>query len=545
MAAAAALGIGGATFQRALAAVALQQPKGLAITPEMVANAEWVAGITLTDEQRKAVAARLTGTQGQVNAVRKLPVNYPVPPALGFSPTPGELPPKEPRGSVTSSAKEVARPASDADVAFLTVAEQAALIRAKKISSTELTKICLARLKKYDPALLCVVSLTEELALKQADEADREIAAGKHRGVLHGIPWVAKDLMAYPGYKTTWGAGHFKEQSIDAKATAAKRLDDAGAVLVAKTTLGALAMGDQWFGGMTRNPWNIKQGSSGSSAGTASAVAAGLVPFGIGSETLGSIVSPSTRCGVTGLRPTFGRVSRAGCMTLCWSLDKLGPMARSVEDCALVLDAIHGADPADPDSVTRSFTWPGTKPLKELRVGHFDNTPGTELQILRDLGVKLVPIKLPTSAAGSIIGVILDVESATAFDDITREGVSDGIGAWWTTFREARFVTGVDYLRAQRARTLLMREMSKVFEQVDCYVGGRDLQLTNLTGHPTICLPNGFGKSGTPTALTFTGRLYGETDLLTVAKAYQDATAHHKKRPPEDTWAAAKEEKKE
>jgi len=538
MAAVAALGLGSATFEQAVAAVALQRPKGAAITAEMVANAEWVAGVTLTDEQRKAVAESLTRTQNQIAAVRKLDVGYDVPPALRFSPTPGASPVKEPRGTVTSTAKEVARPDSDADLAFLTVAEQAALIRAKKLSSTELTKVCLARLRKYDPVLLNVVSFTEELALKQAAEADKEIAAGKSRGVLHGIPWVAKDLMAYPGYRTTWGAGHYKEQTIDAKATAAARLDDAGAVLVAKTTLGALAMGDQWFGGTTKNPWNIKQGSSGSSAGTASAVAAGLVPFGIGSETLGSIVSPSTRCGVTGLRPTFGRVSRAGCMTLCWSLDKLGPMARCVEDCALVLGAIHGADPADPDSVDRPFHWPGSRPLKELRVGHFESTSDITLQILRDLGVQLVPIKLPYGASSSVIGVILDVESATAFDDITRAGVSDGIGQWWRTFREARFIAAVDYVRAQRARTLLMREMSKVFDKVDCYVGGGDLQITNLTGHPTICLPNGFSKSGTPTALTFTGKLFGETELLTVAKAYQDATAHHKKRPPEETWQA-------
>jgi Asp-tRNA(Asn)/Glu-tRNA(Gln) amidotransferase A subunit family amidase len=544
MAAVAALGIGTATFQRAVAAVVVQQPQGVAITAEMVANAEWVAGITLTDSQRKAVATRLTGTQNQINAVRKLDIGYSVPPALRFTPTPGEPPTKEPRGAVTPSAKEVARPDSDADLAFLTVAEQAALIRAKKLSSTELTKVCLARLMKYNPVLLNVVSFTEELALKQAAEADKEIAAGKYRGVLHGIPWVAKDLMAYPGYKTTWGAGHFKEQSINVKAAAAKRLDDAGAVLVAKTTLGALAMGDQWFGGMTRNPWNIKQGSSGSSAGTASAVAAGLVPFGLGSETLGSIVSPSTRCGVTGLRPTFGRVSRAGCMTLCWSLDKLGPMARSVEDCALIHGAIHGADPADPDSVDRPFHWPGTRPLKELRVGHFDGTSETVLQVLRDLGVQLVPIKLPYGASSAIIGVILDVESAAAFDDITRAGVAEGIGQWWRTFREARFIAAVDYIRAQRARTLLMREMSKVFDKVDCYVGGSDLQITNLTGHPTICLPNGLSKTGTPTALTFTGKLYCETDLLTVAKAYQDATGHHKKRPPEETWVVGKSEDK-
>jgi Asp-tRNA(Asn)/Glu-tRNA(Gln) amidotransferase A subunit family amidase len=548
LAAAAALGIGTATFHRAIAAEALTaQPKGEAITPEMVKNAEWVAGITLTDDQRKVVAARMNFVQGQFAALRKIDIGYDVQPAMHFNPTPWQAQRTDPRGQVQAikPKEEVKKPESDADLAFLSLGQQAELIRTKKLSSTDLTKVCLARLKKYDPALLCVVSLTEEVALKQAAEADKDIAAGKYRGALHGIPWVAKDLIAYPGYKTTWGSGHFKDQTIDAKATVASRLETAGAVLVAKSTLGALAQGDQWFGGMTRNPWNIKQGSSGSSAGTACSVAAGLVPFGIGSETLGSIVSPSTRCGVTGLRPTFGRISRAGCMTLCWSLDKLGPMARCVEDCALVFGAIHGADPKDPSTVDRPFNWPGTRPLKELRVGHFEGTPEGSMKILKDLGVQLVPITLPQAIAGTVVGLILDVESGTAFDDITRAGVNEGIGTWGGTFRRARFISAVDYLRAQRARTILMGQMAKVFEKVDAYIGGNDLQITNLTGHPTICMPNGFSKTGTPTAVTFTGKLYGETDLLTLAKAFQDANEYHKKRPPEETWVAAKKDEKE
>jgi Asp-tRNA(Asn)/Glu-tRNA(Gln) amidotransferase A subunit family amidase len=548
--AAAALGIGSATFHRAVAATAAAQPKGEPVTAEMVKNAEWVAGITLTDDERKSVASALTSTQGRLAALRKIEIGYDIAPAVHFTPTPGEPPSKEARGTVepTKPKEPIAKPEADADLAFLSLAQLAELVRTKKVSSTELTKLYLARLKKYDPALLCVVSLTEELALKQAAEADKEIAAGKYRGPLHGIPWVAKDLIAYPGYKTTWGAGHFKEQTIDAKATAAARLDAAGAVLVAKTTLGALANGDRWFGGMTRNPWNVKNGSSGSSAGTASTVAAGLTAFGLGSETLGSIVSPSRVCGVTGLRPTFGRVSRHGCMTLCWSLDKIGPMARYAEDCALVFGAIHGADGKDAATVDRPFNWPGTRPLKELRVGYFEGkgggTPQADVDVLKDLGVKLVPVTLPQGTAQTIIGLILDVESATAFDDITRAGVNEGIGVWGGTFRRARFVTAVDYLRAQRARTLVMREMAKVFEKVDCYAcpAGNDLVVTNLTGYPTVCLPNGFTKAGTPTALTFTGALYAETDLLSLAKAYQDATEHHKKRPPEDTWVAEKKE---
>jgi Asp-tRNA(Asn)/Glu-tRNA(Gln) amidotransferase A subunit family amidase len=549
-AAAAALGIGSVTFQRAVATTAAGQPKAEKITAEMVKNSEWIAGITLTDEERESVATRLTFVQTQLGNLRKTEIGYDIGPAIHFNPTPGEAPSKEGRGTVVPSKlkADVAKPEADADLAFLPLHQVAELVRTKKVSSTELAKLSLARLKKYDPALLCAVTITEELALKQAAEADKEIAAGKYRGPLHGIPWVAKDLIAYPGYKTTWGAGHFKEQTIDTKATVAERLDAAGAVLTAKSTLGALALGDLWFGGMTRNPWNIKSGSSGSSAGTASSVSAGLVPFGLGSETLGSIVSPSTVCGVTGLRPTFGRVSRYGCMALCWSLDKIGPIARNVEDCALVLGTIHGADGKDATVQDRPFHWPSDRPLKEIRVGYFEGKPGmtgeTELNVLKDLGVQLVPITIPRSAAQTIINIILDTESATAFDDITREGVRTDIGLWAGTFRRARFIAAVDYLRAQRARILVMREMAKVFEKVDCYIGGNDLTVTNLTGHPTLCMPNTFTKSGMPTAVTFTGKLFGETDLLTVAKAFQDATGHHLKRPPEETWVPQKKEAK-
>jgi Asp-tRNA(Asn)/Glu-tRNA(Gln) amidotransferase A subunit family amidase len=548
----AGLGIGTTTFHRAVAATVAAQPKGEAITVEMVKNAEWIAGITLTDEERKGIAARLTLTYQNVETVRKTEIGYDVPPAVYFTPTPGEPASKEGRGVVAPTKLQVpvAKPEADADLAFLPLTQLAELVRTRKVSSTELAKLSLARLKKYNPALLCAVSLTEELALKQAEEADKEIAAGKYRGPLHGIPWVAKDLIAYPGYKTTWGAGHFKEQTLDTKATVAARLESAGAVLVAKSTLGALALGDRWFGGMTRNPWNVKAGSSGSSAGTASSVAAGLVTFGLGSETLGSIVSPSSVCGVTGLRPTFGRVSRYGCMALCWSLDKIGPMARNVEDCALVFGAIHGSDTQDASVIDRPFQWPGTKPLKEFRVGYLEGRrgalPEADMKVLKDLGVQLVPITLPSATTQAVVNLILDVESATAFDDITRAGVTENLGPWPATFRRGRFVTAVDYLRAQRARTLIMREMAKVFEKVDAYAcsSGTDLVVTNLTGHPTLCLPNGFRKEGTPTAMTLTGKLFGETDLLTLAKAYQDATDHNKKRPPEETWVAEKKEEK-
>jgi Asp-tRNA(Asn)/Glu-tRNA(Gln) amidotransferase A subunit family amidase len=390
-------------------------------------------------------------------------------------------------------------------------------------------------LKKYDPALLCVVSLTEELAPKHAAAADREIAAGRYRGPLHGIPWGAKDLISYPGYKTTWGAGPFKEQTLNVKATVARKLEEAGAVLVAKLTLGALAQGDNWFGGTTRNPWNVKQGSSGSSAGSASAVVAGLVGFAIGSETLGSIVSPCTRCGASGLRPTFGRISRAGCMTLSWTMDKLGPICRSIEDCALVLGAIHGADAGDAAAVDRPFRWPCPRDLRSLRVGYVEGKKDAkdrkELEVLRELGVKLVPIEMPTKYSAET-STILNAECAAAFDELTRNGVNEGIGSWGGTFRQGQFVPAVEYIRANRIRTLLMRDMETIFEKVDLYAGGFfDLGITNLTGHPTAVMPNGEYKANEILSMMFTGRLFGETELLAVAHSYQQATGHHLKRP--------------
>lgn len=534
LSAVAGLGVGTAVFHRAVVATAQEKPAG--VTADMVKAAEWVAGVTLTDEQRQLVAATMTRTTAGLKRAAETPLGNDTLPAIQFNPSPGLPSHAGSPGTVAAPVGDVKKPEAADDLAFAPLTTLCQLLRTKQVSSVELTKLYLDRLKKYDPLLKCVVSFTDDLALKQAAAADKEIAAGTYRGPLHGVPWGAKDLIAYPGYKTTWGAGHFKDQTLDVKATVAKKLEDAGAVMVAKTTLGSLALGDQWFGGMTRNPWNPKQGSSGSSAGSAATVAAGLVGFAIGSETLGSIVSPSTRCGVTGLRPTFGRISRHGCMALTWTMDKLGPMARTVEDCALVFGAIHGADANDPTAVDRPFDWPGKKKLKELRVGVFERTPDATKEVLTDLGVTLVPMKLPDEAwAGTISSVILDCECAAAFDDLTRAGVKDGIGTFWAnTFRSYRFVSAVDYLRANRLRTKLMQAMAKAMDAVDVYVGGNDLVLTNLTGHPTICLPNGFTKAGdakVPTAITFTGRLYGESDLLTVAKAYQDATGFHTERP--------------
>jgi Asp-tRNA(Asn)/Glu-tRNA(Gln) amidotransferase A subunit family amidase len=533
----AGLGIGSVVFQRALVAAADKAP---AITADMIRQAEWIAGLTLSDEDRKELADRLNRQQRKFETMRAVKLANDIPPALSFDPAPWLPPSTEPvrRGVEPIVQAAPKKPDAAEDLAFLPVTALAALIRTRQVSSIELTKLYLERLRKYDPILHCVVNYTEDLALKQAERADRELAAGRYRGALHGIPWGAKDLIAHPGYKTTWGAAPFKEQVIDTKATVARRLEEAGAVLVAKLTLGALAMGDRWFGGMTRNPWNPKHGSSGSSAGPAAATAAGLVGFAIGSETLGSIVSPSRVCGITGLRPTFGRVSRHGCMTLSWSMDKLGPMCRSVEDCALVLGAIHGFDGLDPSAVDRPFAWPPRRDLRTLKVGYVEGRVSVkeraELRVLRDLGVRLVPIELPSKQPLAALTLILDTEAATVFDELTRQGVTEGLNSWPRIFRQCQFVPAVEYLRANRIRTLVMREMEEVMGQVDLYVGGNDLVLTNLTGHPTVVLPNGFRKSGEielPSSIAFTGRLYGETELLAVAHAYQQATGHHLKRP--------------
>jgi Asp-tRNA(Asn)/Glu-tRNA(Gln) amidotransferase A subunit family amidase len=550
----AALGVGSAVFQRAVAAQAEQQPTG--VTAEMIKQAEWIAGLSLTDDQRKATAGRVNAALRGYETLRKIPLDNGVPPALAFNPAPWLPPPSEPARTVVELTENAApkKPATADELAFLPVTELAALVRTRQVSSVELTKLYLERLQKYDPILKCVVTLTDKLALQQAEQADREIAAGRYRGPLHGIPWGAKDLIAYPGYKTTWGAGGaYKDQVINAKATVARKLEEAGAVLAAKLTLGALAMGDRWFGGMTRNPWNPRNGSSGSSAGSASATAAGLVGFTLGSETLGSIVSPSTVCGTTGLRPTFGRVSRHGCMALSWSMDKLGPICRSVEDCAVVFGAVHGFDGLDPSAVDRPFAWPCRRPLNTFKVGYFaNNTPADqrkELQVLKELGVQLVPIKLPDKYPVGPLQMILSTEAAAVFDEVTRKNLSEGLNSWPQTFRTGQFVPAVEYLRALRVRTLVMREMEQVMAQVDAYAGGgfNDLLLTNLTGHPTVVMPNGFRKAGEldmPTPITFTGRLYGETELLALAHAYQQATGHHLKRPPLEKWKPEEPEKK-
>lgn len=534
-AALAAAGISSPVFGRAVA-VAAEEQTNTPITAESIKQAEWIAGIDLSDDDRKAVLSRVRNWQAGLKKFREVKLGNMAPFPFAFVPSPA-IAPGTRTGKVELSEKDATKkPDSDNELAFLPLTALAGLIRTKKVSSVELTKLYLARLKEYDPVLHCVVNLTEKTALTQAEQADKEIAEGKYRGPLHGIPWGAKDLIAYPGHPTTWGAEPYREQTLEEKASVAQRLDDAGAVLVAKLSLGALAWGDKWFGDkMTRSPWNPKLGSSGSSAGSASATAAGLVGFAIGSETHGSIISPSRVCGTSALRPTFGRVGRAGCMTLSWSMDKLGPMCRSVEDCAIVFGAIHGRDGLDPSAVDQPFSWPGTRELKTMKVGYVEGgAKPADLKVLRGLGVKLVPIKLPSKYVFDEMSMILFVESAAAFDELTRSGMEKGPMNWKPYFQAGRFVSAVDYIRAMRIRAMMMREMEAVMEKVDLYIAAGDSLLTNLTGHPQVVLPSGFVKRGgfeVPEMLVLTGRLFGETDLLAVAHAYQKATGQHLKHP--------------
>ena len=550
----------GACFVRSLAADATSTAN---ITSEMIAKAEWISGLTLSKEQRKLLVGSAGQLQQAFEALRAVKVDNSVSPALVFQPL---VPPPPGKAQLAVSAlPATARPGSDSELAFLSVQDLAALIHSKQISSTELTKFYLSRIEKHDPKLLAVVTRTDELALKQAALADAEIAQGNWRGPLHGIPYAAKDLLAVPGYPTTWGAGPYKTQVRPEKATVISKLEAAGAVLVAKTTLGELAMGDEWFGGMTRNPWNLEQGSSGSSAGSASCVAAGLVGFAIGSETWGSLVSPSTRCGTSALRPTFGAVSRYGAMALSWSMDKLGPMARRVEDLALIYAAIAGADGLDAAAKDASFAWRSDLDVRGMRVGVlqdlFDTDyttwaePGEDkqgfrdwqkndqaaLEMMRALEIGLVPVKLPVTLPVAAMSTILTAEAACAFDDLTRSGRDAGLKrqgeqAWPNIFRQGQLIPAVEYLRANRVRRMVMQQMETLMNEYPVIVapsfGGDMLLLTNLTGHPQVVVPNGFRNDGTPTSLTFTGRLWGESALLALAREYQEGTNHHMKHPP-------------
>ena len=521
------------------------------LTTEHIAVAEDIFGLEFTAAERDSMLETLRQRRQAYQRVRDFPIANSTPPALIFNPLPAGMQAPDRADSIHFSDPGTVRmPANESDLAFYTVTELAALLRSRQITSVRLTQFFLDRLRKYGPELECVITLTDSLALAQARRADEEIAAGTYRGLLHGIPYGAKDLLAVRGYKTTWGAAPYRDQVIESDATVIKKLEQAGAVLVAKLTLGALAWGDVWYGGKTRNPWDREQGSSGSSAGSAAATAAGLVPFAIGTETWGSIVSPSTRCGVTGLRPTFGRVSRAGAMALSWSMDKIGPIARSVDDCAIVFDAIRGSDGIDQSVIDWPLRWTPEQDISTIRVGYLKSAFEKEyankendlqtLETLRSLGVELIAIELPEFPVYPL-SFILSAEAAAAFDELTRSNRDDLLvrqikNAWPNVFRAARFIPAVEYIQANRIRYELIQAMQAVFEKVDVYVapsfGGDNLLRTNLTGHPAVVIPNGFNKKGSPTSISFIGNLFDEGTVMAVARAVQNATRFHRQHPP-------------
>ena len=554
-----AVGITSTLLPGALTAIAQDADE---VTVEMLAAAQRIAGLQFTDEELERIAVRLNrpGGRPDVGTLRAANLANAVQPAIVFNPVPpGMTVPTEKR-PVRRAEIAVTMPSTDEEMAFLPVTHLAKLIETRQVKPSELTELYLARLRRHDPTLHCVVNYTDEIARRQARQADEEIAAGIYRGPLHGIPWGAKDLLAVRGTRTTWGASPFRRQTIDTDATVYTRLTEAGAILVAKLSMGALASGDRWFGGRTRNPWNTEQGSSGSSAGSGAATAAGLVGFAIGTETRGSIISPSTRNGITGLRPTFGRVSRYGAMALAWTLDKIGPMCRSAEDCALVFDVIRGPDGRDNTVMDVPFNWDAEADLAGLRVGYlrssFDEDAVEEdpqnpqraagerqtmannraaLDTLRGLGVTLAPFDLP-DVPGGAIGFIVGTEAAAGFDVATVNGELDSMreppeeSRWPDSFRASRFVPAIDYLQANRLRMQIMEQVHEALGDLDLFVGS-NLGLTNFTGHPEISMPSGFFE-GSPTSLRFTGKLFGEAEILRLAHAWQGATDYHLQHPP-------------
>jgi len=587
------IGLGSTLLPGVLWGQLQQQPQGPAITPEMIASAEEIAGVKFSDEERQAMVRNLQGARTAIENLHKEPLDMSIFPAIVFDPVPPgkELAKKTKAATVRSKVPVMARPGSIEELAYAPVTELSELVRTRKVKPSELTEMYLGRLKKYDPQLVFVVNLTEERARKQAKDMDSEIARGKYRGPLHGIPWGAKDLLAVKGYPTTWGAGLYENQSFDYDATVVKRLDEAGAILVAKLTLGSLAQGNRWWKGYTRNPWipdQLSPGSSGSSAGPASATSAGCVGFSIGSETNSSITSPARTCGVTGFRPTFGRVPRTGAMALSWTTDKLGPICRSVEDAALVFDAIQGPDGLDYSVKSYPFNWNALKKLSTLKIAYIKNdferrsqdggtTPIPEamnfLKVLESLGAKPEAIEAPTPNYGYLDSIILDAECGAAFQTDTLNGrikELESYSTWPNTFRAAQLMPAVDYVNANRARIAAMNQTWDLFSKYDVVITPREnTSVTNIVGTPSIVVPTGFaipqnfgrgGRGGRgggggggrgadsaasaapppppppqiplPTSMYVMGPIFQDEKNLLVAHAFQQATDFHKKRPP-------------
>jgi Asp-tRNA(Asn)/Glu-tRNA(Gln) amidotransferase A subunit family amidase len=514
---------------------------------------EWARWYDLnyTMDESDSALKNLQDFNGTYKAMHKtLPKNDLAFP-FAFSPAPVGFKIPAVQQKIAWSFPTIPMPANKNELAFYSIPQLASLIKNKKISSVELTAFFIGRLKKWGDTLESVITLTEDLAMQQAKQADEEIKKGMYKGPLHGIPYGLKDLFAVKGYKTTWGSTPYKDQTIDEDSYVYSQLKKAGAVLCAKLSLGALAYNNKWFGGETKNPWNLLQGSSGSSAGSAASVVAGLLPFTIGTETLGSIVSPSTRCGATGLRPTFGTISRSGGMVLCWSLDKPGPICRSAEDAAIVYYYLKGTDGKDESAVDHAFNYNPKAEIKKLRFAYAENyfkrlsKDAMEWKVLeeyRAMGVEIKPVIFPDSAVYNfnMIGIVLNAESGAAFDELTRTDRDDLIERqdrdfWPNSFRASRFIPAVEYINANRYRSQLCQQVYDFMKNYDVVIvptyAGRQLSITNLTGNPVVCMPMGFNKAGNPVSITLVGNLYDEASILQAAKAYQDKTEHNKKHP--------------
>jgi Asp-tRNA(Asn)/Glu-tRNA(Gln) amidotransferase A subunit family amidase len=526
------------------------------ITIEMLQAAENIADISLTDRERKEILDRVKSNTKTYKNFREQHISYYSYPSMVFNPVPPGVKLDREEKPIVFSEVKIKRPANIEDLAFYSLLQLAELLRTQQITSLELTELYLSRLKKYDKELKFVVTLTEDLAIKQAKKANKEISSGNYKGLLHGIPYGIKDLFSVKGYKTTWGARVFEERIIDIDATVVQKLEEAGAVLVAKLSTGELASGEKWYGGRTKSPWTLKS-SGGSSAGPASAVSAGCVVFSIGTETNGSMVSPVDVCGVTGLRPTFGRVSRYGCMPVSWSFDKVTPIARTVEDCAAILNAIKGQDSYDNSVVDLPFNWDANYDINDLKIGYhstfFDkDRKGIEqdeeqkswfksrkpyikevFEFFKKKGFDLIPLDIQLPHQGE--GIMMLVEASAAFDEFTRSTTDDQIEdqKWPNYHRAHRFVPAVEYLQAARYRSQMIQEMNEIMKEVDVYIEmtWSTNWSTNVTGLPIVVVPCGFLKNGQPTSVTFVGKPYQEAKLMAVAKAFQDATAYHLEKP--------------
>lgn len=515
-------------------------------------HAQKIIGLNFTLQEQDSMLGDLNDRLKAYKALRDYPLTNNIPPSLIFNPVPPDFYINNNKRPIHWEIPEnIEFPEDKNKLAFYSILELASLLKYQKVTSTELTSFFIDRLKEQGDTLQCVITITEKLAMQQAEKADQEISGGNYKGPLHGIPYGVKDLLSVEGYPTTWGAAPYKDQVIHETATIVKKLEEAGGILIAKLTLGALAWGDVWFGGVTKNPWDLNQGSSGSSAGSASATSAGLVPYSIGSETWGSIVSPSTRCGTTGLRPSYGRVSRTGAMALSWSMDKLGPICRSAIDCAIVFESIHGEDEADQSLIDAAYNFDMNASLSTFKIGYlkdiFDENKSNKkndtrtLELFKSMGIELEPVSLPENIPTNALSIILDAEAAAAFDQLTLSDrdsllVRQIKNAWPNSFRKSRFIPAVEYINANRIRYALIQEINAILKDYDAIItptfGGNQVLMTNLTGHPCVVLPNGFDGQDRPTSFSIIGNLFEEEKILRLAMKYQEETNFEDVHPP-------------